>query len=156
NTLKPTLHADLEWSNEVWNRAPSFLPYQWITQQLALPQNAGVTFTQFVANQERRVFGIWSQVFADRPGQLVRVAAGFEQNPNYAAGLLQALNGQFDAVSFAAYFGPSSATLATYTANTPVDQVLADTQASIPQAVAWITAHEQLAARYSVTFGRHI
>jgi hypothetical protein len=156
NTLKPTLHADLEWSNEVWNRAPGFMPYQWITQQLQLPQNAGVTFTQFVANQERRVFGIWSQVFADRPGELVRVAAGFEQNPAYTASLLQALNGQFDAVSCAAYFGQSSATLASYTANTSVDQVLSDMQASIPQTITWLTAHEQMAAQYSTALGRHI
>jgi len=32
--------VDLEWSNEVWNGAPGFLPHQWVLQQLALPQNA--------------------------------------------------------------------------------------------------------------------
>src|SRR5262249_685365 len=46
--LNPGRKVYLEWSNEVWNRAPGFLPHQWILQQLALPQNAGVSFEQFV------------------------------------------------------------------------------------------------------------
>jgi hypothetical protein len=154
--LRPDLKVYLEWSNEVWNRAPGFFPYRWVTQQLALPQNAGVTFEQFVARENRRVFALWSRVFANHPGQLVRVVAGFEENPNYTARVLQNMNGEFDAVSCAAYFGPSAATLATYSAATTVDQVLSDLQASIPAALTWLTEHRRLADMYSAQLGRHI
>jgi putative intracellular protease/amidase len=156
DTLKPGRKVYLEWSNEVWNRAPGFLPYQWITQQLALPQNAGVTFEQFVAREDRRVFDIWSQVFADQTNRLVRVVAGFEQNPSYTARLLQNMGGDFDAVSCAAYFGPSDATRATYSAGTTVDQIVNDTRASIPTALGFLTSHKRLADHYTASLGRPI
>jgi hypothetical protein len=127
-----------------------------VTQQLALPQNAGVTFEQFVAQENRRVFGLWSQVFAQQPGRLVRVVAGFEQNPNYTARVLSWMNGAFDAIAPAAYFGPSDATRAGYSANTTVDQVLTDLRASIPTAINFLQGHRQLADHYTTALGRPI
>jgi hypothetical protein len=146
----------VEWSNEVWNPAPGFRPYRWIVQQLQLPENAGVTFPQFVAGQDRRIFDIWSSVFSDQANSLIRVAAGFEENPAYTARVLQNLGGDFDAVSVAAYFGPDQGTLATYTPDTTVDQVLGDALASIPATARFLQSHRALADQYSASLGRHI
>jgi putative intracellular protease/amidase len=156
DTLNPGLKIDLEWSNEVWNGATGFIPHQWVMQQLALPQNAGLSFVQFVALQERRVFGDWESVFTGQTNRVVRVAAGFEANPNYTAQLLQNMNGDFDAVSCAAYFGPNASTRAGYSLSTTMDQILSDTSASIPQALAFLTAHRHLADQYSAALGRPI
>ena len=156
DNLNPNLKVYLEWSNEVWNRAPGFLPYRWIVQQLQLPQYAGMSFEQFVAMEDRRTFDIWSQVFAGQTDRLVRVVAGFEQNPGYTARVLQNMGGDFDAVSCAAYFGPGPNVLATYSAGTTVDQVLSDTAASIPTALNFLAAHRRLADQYSAQLGRHI
>jgi hypothetical protein len=156
NNLKPGLKVYLEWSNEVWNGAPGFLPYQWIRQQLALPQNAGLTFEQFVARQERHVFALWSQQFAGQPGRLVRVVAGFEANPAYNARLLQNMNGEFDAFSVAAYFGPDAVTRSGYSAATTVDQIVADTRASIPEFLQFLASARGLANQYARALGRPI
>jgi hypothetical protein len=155
-TLQPGLQVYLEWSNEVWNGAPGFRPFRWILGQLQLPENAGVTFPQFVAAEDRRIFDIWSRVFSDRANPLVRVAAGFEQNPNYTAQILQNLGGDFDAVSVAAYFGPDQNTRASYTPDTTIDQIISDTLASIPATVQFLRNHRALADLYSAALARHI
>jgi putative intracellular protease/amidase len=154
--LKPGLKVNVEWSNEVWNYAPGYVANRWVQQQLALPENAGVTFEQFVARQERRVFSVCSDVFAGQGDRLVRVVAGFEANPWYTANLLQNMNGQFDAVSCAAYFGPDPNMLAGYSSSTTVDQVVSDTRASIPEWLALLRRHRQLADTYSASLGRPI
>jgi hypothetical protein len=156
STLKPNLKVYLEWSNEVWNRAPGFVPHQWVMQQLALPQNAGVTFEQFVAREDRRVFDLWSPIFSGQPGRLVRVVAGFEENPGYTARVLQNMNGDFDAVTSAAYFGPDPTTLAGYSESTTVDQVISDTTASIAEFVQFLQQHKALADQYATSLGRPI
>jgi hypothetical protein len=156
NTLDPKLKVYVEWSNEVWNGAPGFIPHQWILQQLALPQNAGVTFPQFVAQEDRRVFADWEQVFAGQTGRVVRVVAGFENNPGYIAQVLQNMNGEFDAVSAAAYFGPLPPQQATYNASTSETQVMNDTIASIPTELTFLARHKALADQYAVALNRPI
>ena len=75
NNLNPSLHVYVEWSNEVWNPYPGFDAFQWLMSQL--PANATTQdFANLVARQETHAFGVWSQVFNDRPGQVVRVLAG--------------------------------------------------------------------------------
>jgi hypothetical protein len=115
-----------------------------------------VPFEQFVAEQNQRVFDIWSDVFAGQTGRLVRVVAGFELNPAYTARVLQHMNGDFDAVSCAAYFGPDAATRATYSASTTADQVMDDTIASIPTALNYLALHRALADQYAQALGRPI
>jgi hypothetical protein len=154
--LAPGLKAYVEWSNEVWNGAPGFVPHQWVTQQLALPQNAGVTFAQFVAREDRHTFDLWSRVFAGQTGRLVRVVAGFENNPSYAAAVLSNMGGDFDAVACAGYFGPTPPQIAGYSATTTEDQVMRDILAAIPTDLNFLAAHKQLADRYSAALGRHI
>jgi hypothetical protein len=158
NTLNPNLHIYLEWSNEVWNHAPGYLASRWIDQQLLLPQYAGWTFPQFVAAQETHDYSLWSGVFADHPGQLIRVVAGGPAGI-YNSQLLSWMHqdgDQFDAWSVNAYFGPSPATVAGYTASTVVSQVLADMSASIPATISNLQSNAALAAQYSTLLGRHI
>jgi hypothetical protein len=156
NHLNPGLKVYVEWSNEVWNRAPGFMPYQWVIQQLALPQNAGLNFYQFVAQENRHTFDIFSQVFAGQTSRLVRTVGVFEESPGYAVRLLSYMNGDFDAISPAAYFGSTSAQIATYNAGTTVDQVIADTASSIPTDLNFLQLHRQIADSYSAQLGRHI
>jgi hypothetical protein len=154
--LNPGLKVYVEWSNEVWNGAPGFMPHQWVLQQLALPQNAGLNFYQFVAQENRHAFAIWSQVFAGQTDRLVRTVGVFEEGPFYAAHLLSYMNGEFDAISPAAYFGPTPAQIATYNAATTVDQVIADTAASIPLYLSFLQQHRLLADQYAQTLHRPI
>jgi putative intracellular protease/amidase len=154
--LDPGRKVYVEWSNEVWNGAPGFLANQWVRQQLALPENAGVTFAQFVARENRHTFALWSQAFAGQSDRLVRVVAGFESSPAYTASVLQAMNGEFDAISPAAYFGPTSAQTATYSATTTVDQVLADARSSMPAWLGLLHQHRLLADQYATALHRPI
>jgi hypothetical protein len=156
DTLQPGLKVYVEWSNEVWNPAPGHLVYQWVRQQVALPQNAGVTFEQFVARENQRTFAIWSQVFAGQTNRLERVVAGIEAVPGYAANVLQNMNGQFDAVACAAYFSPTPAQCAAYGAATTADQVLNDMAASLPTWLGQLRAHRALADQYAAALGRPI
>jgi hypothetical protein len=156
DTLNPNLKVYIEWSNEVWNRGFGFLPYQWIIQQLALPQNAGVSFEQFVAREFRSSFDVFSQAFAGQTNRLVRVVAGFELNPNYTARVLSNMNGDFDAITVAAYFGPGPSQTATYSASTTEAQIMSDTIASIPVALNFMQQHMNLAQQYSTQLGRPI
>jgi putative intracellular protease/amidase len=154
--LRPDRKVYLEWSNEVWNGAPGYLANQWVRQQLTLPENAGVTFEQFVARENRHVFDLWSNVFAGQTSRLVRVVAGFENNPSYTARVLQNMGGQFDAIAVGAYFGPTPPERATYSASTTVDQVMNDMLTSIPVALNFIQEHRILADQYSTQLGRHV
>jgi hypothetical protein len=79
-TLDPSLTVYVEWSNEVWNTAPTFETYAWVTEQLALSENAGMDRWEFVAGQIRRDFDIWTEVFASQQDRLVRVVAGWQAN----------------------------------------------------------------------------
>lgn len=148
-TLNSNQHVYLEWSNEVWNTAPGFDASSWITAQLALPENAGLTREQFIARQETHVFDIWSGVFSDHPGQLVRVVAGQDGNDYYNAPLLAAmdqLGHHFDAFAVGAYFHAEP-----WHANTSVDQVLGELQASIPTLLTSLRDARRLADQYHVS-----
>jgi hypothetical protein len=153
NTLHPNLHVYLEYSNEVWNSAPGFDAYPWVISQLGGNPTLD-QFVQFVAQQETRVFGIWSQVFSDRPGQLVRVLAGQEGNDYYDGPLLAAMNqqgGTYDAFAVGAYLNAEP-----FHANTTVDQVLADTVASIPTIIGGLQRTRALINQSSAQLGRHL
>jgi hypothetical protein len=156
DTLKPNLKVYVEWSHEVWNSAPGDMPYQWIEQQLALPQNAGITFPQFVAREDTRTFDIWSQAFAGQTNRLVRTVGGIAGSPRYTAAVLQNMSGDFDAVAVTAYLSPASSQLATYSASTTADQVLSDLTADIPTAISLLEQTKALADQYSSSLGRQI
>ncbi len=60
--LEPGRTAYVEWSNETWNSAWGFETFAWVTDQLQLPENAGLDGDRwaFVARETRRDFAIWS------------------------------------------------------------------------------------------------
>jgi hypothetical protein len=153
NTLNPNQHVYLEWSNEAWNSAPGFDAFQWVSSQL--PANATQDdHANFVAQQVTHVFGIWSQAFSDHPGQLIRVLAGQEGNDFYNGPLLAAMNqrgGTYDAFAVGAYIHAEP-----FQANTTVDQVLADTSASIPHLISSLQGTRGLVNQSSTQLGRHI
>ncbi|MFP6765947.1 MAG: hypothetical protein VB858_20115 [Planctomycetaceae bacterium] len=57
------------------------------------------------AQESRRDFAIWSEVFAGQEDQLIRVAAGQQNNPWLTGQFLERMNGECDAVSSTSYAG---------------------------------------------------
>ena len=120
----------VEMSNEVWN-------YQFAvaaqSEKEGLAQ--GLSDDRFVANLRRYAdktswaMKIWAQVFADRPGQLVRVAATQHDNPWTAEMVLSWKDtaANVDALATAPYFGHDffSGSLATATDETVLMSALA-------------------------------
>ncbi|MDB5309102.1 MAG: hypothetical protein JWO38_3304 [Gemmataceae bacterium] len=152
NTFNTNQHVYLEWSNEAFNGGPGFDAYPWITSQVGTTWDA---VADFAARQATHAFGIWAQVFADHPGQLVRVAAGFNGGAFYNTPFLAAmdrLGHNFDAFAVAPYFGPDEATVRGYTANTPVTRILDDVAASIAPTLSDLRDARGLADQYHVRF----
>ncbi len=150
DTLDPSLTVYVEYSNEVFNNLPNLDPYAWITQQLALPENAGVDFYQLWAREASHDFDLWESVFDGQTNRVVRVAAANTMpTDNATATFLQEMNGNFDAVAVGAYFGiPLS--VQNYSTPPTVDLVLADTQSYIPQTITAIQYDQLLADQYGV------
>jgi len=147
----------VEYSNEVWNYAPGYTANAWVAGQMSLPENEGLTFIDVWAQEARRDFTIWSGVFAGQEDQLIRVAAGQQNNPWLTGQLLERMNGEFDAVSSTSYagFGNRSTDWIndTMTQDDIIDQVL-DT--SVVRSLQTQAAHVDLAEQYSQQLGRDI
>jgi len=156
DNLEPGRTVYVEWSNEVWNGVPGFEAAPWIAEQLRLPENSGLTTWQFVAQQTSRDFNIWRQRFGAQAGRVVRTVGVQAVNPWIAERILENMNGNFDAIAIAPYFGPSQAQRATYTAETTVDQVIADLRGNLPFATQMVLAHQRLADDYSRLLNRDI
>src|SRR5205823_7580756 len=91
DNLRPGLKVYVEWSNEVWNPSPGFMTYQWAMRQIGVSPTAPdafYRFTQFVAQQTRHAFGLWTQVFAGQTNRLVRTVGGAEPNITYTSRVL--------------------------------------------------------------------
>ena len=120
----------VEMSNEVWN-------YQFAVAAQSEKEGLaeGLSDDRFLANLRRYAdktswaMKIWSQVFADRPGQLVRVAATQHDNPWTAQMVLSWKDtaANVDALATAPYFGHDffSGSLATATDETVLMTALA-------------------------------
>jgi len=154
--LEPDLTAYVEWSNEIWNSASGFEAYAWIAQEIQKPENSGITHWQFAGREAARDMDILTDVFAGQTQRIVRTAAGQAANAWVTERILENMNGRFDAIAIAPYYGPTGAQRATYSATTTVDQVLADLRANVP-AGAWMTVdHHRLADDFSARLGRDI
>ncbi len=102
DNLAPERKVYVEWSNEVWNTM--FKQSQWVTQQSGAPMFSTGWFQKW-ADEAANDFAIWESVFASQPSrEIIRVAAGQEANVWVTRRLTDELNGQYDAVSCAAYF----------------------------------------------------
>ena len=100
----------VELSNEVWNYGFG-VARQAESEGLArkLSDNGFMANLRRYAERTGEVMRIWSKVFADRPGQLVRVAATQHDNPWTAEIVMTApgLADNIDALATAPYFGHS-------------------------------------------------
>ena len=156
DNLEPGRTAYVEWSNEVWNTAPGYEVAPWITEQIRLPENSGLTTWQFIGREIRRDMDVWSNVFAGQTGRIVRTVGGQAVNSWVVERILENLGGSFDAVAIAPYFGPSTSQLATYTADTTPAQILDDLRSNLPFGVQATLRHQQIADDYSRALNRDI
>ncbi|WP_432799975.1 hypothetical protein [Poriferisphaera sp. WC338] len=109
--VKRDLHPDgkvyIEYSNEIWNGV--FSQHRYIMAEAKrLSQEAGkkVDWLDVWADQMRRTFTIWEDVFKDQPNRLVRVISGQEVNAWISNQLAHRIGkGNFDALATTAYFG---------------------------------------------------
>lgn len=159
--VRDNIHDDarilVEYSNEVWNYAFGFEANAWIGEQQDLPENAGLSFVDVWAQEARRDFAIWSDVFIGQEDRLIRVAAGQQNNPWLTGQLLERMNGEFDAVSSTSYAGLGTANVDFITETTTQDDIIDWVlENSVPFSLQTQAAHTELAASYSEALGRDI
>lgn len=158
DTLDPSVKAYVEWSNEVWNWGADFHAFHWVNQQLALPENAMFQMDRwaFEAREIEQDFSLWSEVFAGQSHRLVRVVAGHQANSWIMEQILSHLDGQFDAISCAAYLTVSEQARNQFTATSTPREILQALAKNVPNSLAGISNHQKIAAKYSQLLGRTI
>ncbi len=153
--VKARLHGGgkvyVEWSNEAWNL--SFPQGQWVRQQA---QARGVSIVRVIAEETQRDWKIWREVFADEPERVVRVAAGQAHGPRIMEGLLEAMDGECDAVACAAYFGPRDASAEFNEFTTPQEAISAAVRYLVEDRLPLLRRHKEMADLWSQRTGRHI
>ncbi len=154
--LEPNRRVYVEWSNEIWNFGWGFEASAWVARQAASSEHAGLSHWQIAGREAKRDLDIWTDVFAGQEDRLVRVAAGWAANDWVTNEIMVAMEGSFDAVAIAPYFGPTDDRRDSYTAATTVDTVLADARDGIDEAIAFVARHRDLADRWSGVLGRSI
>lgn len=159
--VRDNIHDDaqvfVEYSNEVWNYAFGFEANAWIGEQQELPENEGLSFVQVWAQEARRDFGIWSEVFAGQEDRLTRVAAGQQNNVWLTGQLLANMNGEFDAVSSTSYAGLEGEHLEWVNESTTEEEIIDYViETSVPWSLETQAAHVALAEQYSDELGRDI
>ncbi len=110
--LDPDLHAQVEYSNEVWNW--QFAQARWAEAQGIARWGQDKTWVQFYGLRAAQVMGIWSDVFKDAPSRLTRIVAvqtgwlGLEEQildaPLVVAEGLPPPAASFDAYAVTGYF----------------------------------------------------
>ncbi len=156
DAVDPGLTIYVEWSNEPFNDRPEYPAYHWVTEQLALPENAGRDRWEFTASEIRRDMAIWSDVFAGQEERLVRVVSGFTHVPDVAEQMLSHMNGEFDALAVGAYVQPDAEERELYTSATTADQVLDDTIGSMATTLGYIDTHRAMLEQYEQDLGRDL
>ncbi|MFC3183113.1 hypothetical protein [Cypionkella sinensis] len=71
--LDPALHAQVEYSNEVWNW--QFAQARWAEEQGIARWGQDKTWVQFYGLRAAQVMAIWSDVFKDAPTRLTRIVS---------------------------------------------------------------------------------
>lgn len=155
DSLEPDRLVYIEWSNEIWNT--DFRTYNWVTEQLQKPENAGLDRWALVAREIKRDFSIWSEVFQGQEDRLVRVVAGQATlSARTTSQILQYMDGQFDAISAGGYIYPPTEVRNAFTTATTGDEVAQATLDDVPRALDCLKAHKALADEYSARLGRQI
>jgi hypothetical protein len=155
-TLAPERRVYIEWSNEVWHNHPAFGGNRWLTEQLRLPANQGLTAWQVAGRRARWAMELCSRVFKEEPSRLRRVAAGCLDSTGVSAAIAHAMEGAFDVVAIGAYLRPLPQRKALYTPDTPVADVLADLKEAIPHLIRQVRHHRRLADAWASRLGRPI
>ncbi|MDA1014643.1 MAG: hypothetical protein O3A00_09360 [Planctomycetota bacterium] len=159
--VRDNIHDDaevfVEYSNEVWNYAYGFSANAWIGEQQQLPENEGLSFVDVWAQEARRDFGIWSDVFSGQEDRLIRVAAGQQSNVWLTGQLLERMNGEFDAVSSTSYSGLEAENFDWVDDTTTEDEIIdAVLEWAVPWSLSTQAAHVALAEQYTESLGREI
>jgi len=155
-SLGPERRVYVEWSNEVWHKHPAFGGNHWVTEQLRLPANQGLTAWQVAGRRARWAMDLCSRVFEAEPSRLMRVAAGCLESTAVSAAIIHAMEGAFDVVAIGAYLRPLPQCKDLYTPDTPVEHVLADLKAAIPHLIRQVRHHRRLADAWASRLGRPI
>ncbi|OYU41224.1 MAG: hypothetical protein CFE33_03980 [Pseudorhodobacter sp. PARRP1] len=110
--LDPALHAQVEYSNEVWNW--QFAQARWAEEQGIARWGQDKTWVQFYGLRAAQVMAIWSDVFKDAPTRLTRIVSvqtgwlGLEEQildaPLVVAEGLPPPVASFDAYAITGYF----------------------------------------------------
>ncbi len=158
--VKERLHPDakvyIEYSNEVWNG--QFGQHKYIRQLAGGTDSFSDAFFDTWAERCKTTFRIWTEVFGDEAEErLVRVAAVQLANPWVAEQLTSRLDGQFDAISPAAYFGITHGQGEKLNTSPSVDRLLDMCEENIRgDNRKWFNRHGELAKQWSQKLGRPI
>jgi len=141
----------VEFSNETWNT--DFVAGKYYREQA---KKQGVPAMELVAQRAAQVFDIWQEVFGAQKDRIVRVAGVQLHNPGIANVLCRELNGKFDAIAVAPYFG-ARADRDPVDSSTGPDELLAVARSNLDTAILpRIVDHKNLADALSAQLGRHI
>lgn len=156
--VKSRLHSDgkvyVEWSNEVWNG--QFEVHKWI-KDVTDNQTFSSQFFDKWANEAKRDFDIWSNVWGTDGDRVVRVAASQAANIWVTEQLAKRLDGKFDAVSCSTYFGIPYPVEKNLTSGTTVNEIIGMLEENIvTDNRKFYGQHSDLAKEYGDEYGRHI
>lgn len=154
--VKRELHPDatiyVEWTNEPWNGM--FGQAKWAQEQAA---QRGLEPAEVVADEAKRDWRIWQEVFEGDGRRIVRVAAAHHYNPDFARRLMDRLDGEVDALACGGYFKPRKEDEAAFGAATTAQDVLLSCQAELREnGLPRLAAHQRIAETWSQRLGRPI
>ncbi len=152
--LRPDLNVYIEWSNELWNS--QFPQHKWVKANTD-GQSLSEAFRQDWADQADRDFDVWRDVFGPDSARVIRLAVGQKDNPWVTRKLVEALDGQFDAISCSTYFGFTRSQRDQLSSSTTADDILNMAMDEMSRGLrSNYQAHGDLARTWSTNLGRTI
>ncbi len=150
--LRQDLPIYVEWSNEAWNSI--FAQAKWVNKEA---EQRRILAPDVIADEALRDWRIWQKVFGSKSSRIIRVAAGQHYRPWVAETILKRLNGEFDAVSCAAYFGPHGKEESRFNKETTAKDVLKISLKKLhEEGVPLLRKHKALAEKWSKNLRRRI
>ncbi|MFA9388397.1 MAG: hypothetical protein ACERKD_01230 [Prolixibacteraceae bacterium] len=100
--LNPELKIYAEYSNEIWNWM--FGQTQWLNTFFCI--NRGISWPEGIVDRVQNNLDIWTEVFADEPNRVIKVAGGQTAWQDVTNRIVKNLApNSFDALNITAYFG---------------------------------------------------
>lgn len=151
-SLAPERKVYVEYSNEVWNDQV-FEQAKWVREQATL---RGLRTGDVAADEAKRQWRVWREVFAGEEQRVVRVAAGNLHNPWFLRTMVERLGEEFDALAVATYFGVRAEEQG-LSLQSGVDEIMAVAIRNIEDFVRpRLAEHRELVDKLSQRMGRHI